>query len=308
MTHVSVLGSINLDLVLPVDRFPKLGETVLATGGYQGPGGKGLNQAIAAHRCGATTRFYGRIGSDSAGQTLCQEMQSAGLDSSYLEQDAVLPTGIAHIFVCQDSENAIVVSQGANGALTEGGAAAASQGAAVLLLQLEVPLPVVRAALAAATPGRTIKVLNAAPAILGAQALFELCDIVIVNETEAEFFGGVAEILGQVTAGVILTLGSAGAVWTPVQGAEIFCPAYDVTAVDTTGAGDAFCGALAAELSRGAHMSQALTVASAAGAITATSHGAQAQNLGMEEIHELHRVHELSRTQELYAQKDDAHA
>lgn len=301
MTHVSVLGSINLDLVLPVDRFPKLGETVLATGGYQGPGGKGLNQAIAAHRCGATTRFYGRIGSDSAGQTLRQEMQSAGLGSSYLEQDAVLPTGTAHIFVCQDSENAIVVSQGANGALTEDGAVAAAQDAAVLLLQLEVPLPVVRAALAAATPG-TLKVLNAAPAILGAQALFGLCDIVIVNETEAEFFGGVAEILRQVTAGVILTLGSAGAVWTPVQGAEIFCPAYDVTAVDTTGAGDAFCGALAAELSRGAHMSQALTVASAAGAITATSHGAQAQNLEMEEIHELHRVHELR------AQKVDAHA
>lgn len=296
MAHVNVLGSINLDLVLTVEGFPKPGEITLATGEFQGPGGKGLNQAIAAFRCGAPTRFHARVGRDSAAHTLRLAMEQAGLDTRFLEVDEYAETGTAHIFVTADSENVIVVNQGANANLS-GQAAAYAAGAAgaatVLLMQLEIPLPIVRAALTATDPAKTLRVLNAAPAVAGAQELFGLCDIVIVNETEAEFFGGVDQILGYVQRGVILTLGSAGATWYPVQGSpsdvgsEVFCPAFKVDAVDTTGAGDAFCGALAAELSRGAAMSVALEVASAAGAITALVAGAQNSALNLAMIAEL---------------------
>lgn len=293
MAHVNVLGSINLDLALTVDRIPQLGETILATGGFQGSGGKGFNQAMAAHRCGADTQFHARVGRDAAAHTLRLAMDRAALDARFLEDDQQAATGTAHIFVTADSDNAIVVNQGANANLSQAAAVAAATGANVLLMQLEIPLPTVRAALAATDPAKTLSLLNAAPAVTGAQELFDQCDIVIVNETEAAFFGGVDRILAKVRRGVILTLGSAGATWYPVKGLdvdsgeEVFCPAFKVDAVDTTGAGDAFCGALAAELSRGAAMPEALEVASAAGAITTMSQGAQSSALSLETISDL---------------------
>jgi ribokinase len=273
--RVAVVGSANLDIVVRVERPPAVGETLLGAAGGRFPGGKGLNQATAAARSGARVEFCAAVGHDDAGEQLTRALVAAGVGVDHV-QTVGEPTGVAHILSYPDGDNSIAVAAGANGALTGADAAVAVADAAVVLVQLEVPLDVVRAALAAGS--HAVRILNAAPAHEEARELLHLVDILVVNETECEALGGV-DALAADGVTLVVTLGGAGVRVHP-RGAEAFhVPAFAIDPVDTTGAGDAFCGALAASLARGFDLEHAVRRANAAGAIAACSVGAAAYRI-----------------------------
>ncbi len=273
--RVAVVGSANLDIVVRVERPPAVGETLLGAAGGRFPGGKGLNQATAAARSGARVEFCTAVGHDDAGEQLTRALVAAGVGVDHV-QTVGAPPGVAHILSYPDGDNSIAVAAGANGALTGADAAVAVADAAVVLVQLEVPLDVVRAALAAGS--HAVRILNAAPAHEEARELLHLVDILVVNETECEALGGV-DALAADDVTLVVTLGGAGVRVHP-RGAEVFhVPAFAINPVDTTGAGDAFCGALAASLARGFDLEHAVRRANAAGAIAACSVGAAAYRI-----------------------------
>ena len=281
---VVVLGSANLDIVVPVPHHPVTGETVMGGDHALVPGGKGANQAVAASRLGATVSFVGRVGPDDAGVTLRESLETAGVDTGLLRVDPDAPSGIALIGVDAAGDNAIVVSPGANGRVGPEDvvdAATVVRDAAVLLLQLEVPMEAVTAAARLAT-GRVI--LNPAPAAPLPGDLLELVDVLVPNAIElAQLVGAepadeVDEIAAQARSlpvdTVVVTRGADGALLvTPYD--HLVVPAPTIHPVDTTGAGDSFCGALAEALARGVELSVAVERAVHAGAVTATRPGAQ---------------------------------
>jgi len=253
---VVVVGSANVDLVFPVQRIPRPGETVLSGVMSRGPGGKGANQAVASARAGARTAIVASLGADDSGQLLRDALADSGVDLS-LVSSTTTPTGTAIITVEESGENSIVVAPGANGELTLSEAAAqVIGGAKIVLSQLEIPFPTVQEA--AATSSYFI--LNAAPAAELSDELLADVDLLVVNETEAEMIAGAdrTALLKRVPAAVV-TLGSAGAVILTRGRDEIVVPGVAVDVVDTTAAGDTFCGVLAATLA----------AVSAIGAITA---------------------------------------
>ncbi|WP_402844158.1 PfkB family carbohydrate kinase [Microbacterium sp. GXS0129] len=281
--RVAVVGSANLDIVVRVERPPAVGETLLGAAGGRFPGGKGLNQATAAARSGARVEFCTAVGHDDAGEQLTRALVAAGVGVDHV-QTVGEPTGVAHILSYPDGDNSIAVAAGANGALTGADAAVAVADAAVVLVQLEVPLDVVRAALAAGS--HAVRILNAAPAHEEARELLHLVDILVVNETECEALGGV-DALAADGVTLVVTLGGAGVRVHP-RGAEVFhVPAFAIDPVDTTGAGDAFCGALAASLARGFDLEHAVRRANAAGAIAACSVGAAAYRISASALDEV---------------------
>ncbi|MDO8364817.1 MAG: ribokinase [Actinomycetota bacterium] len=265
---VCVVGSANLDLVATVDRLPGPGETVSGSSFAEYPGGKGLNQAVAAARAGASVAFVGAVGADAAATTLLQVMADDGIDATNVAMAAVA-TGRALIGVSVAGENSIIVVAGANGTVTGHGLPPA----AVLLVQLEVPLPAVQAALAAARAAGAITVLNPAPAQPLDEALLRLCDVVVPNEHEVQLLGGAAHLLALGANAVVVTLGSKGAELHTAGGVAHVAP-FAVTPVDTTAAGDSFCGALCARLAAGDELPVALRFAAAAGALCTTRAGA----------------------------------
>ena len=281
---VVVLGSANLDIVVPVPHHPVTGETVMGGDHALVPGGKGANQAVAASRLGATVSFVGRVGPDDAGVTLRESLETAGVDTGLLRVDPDAPSGIALIGVDAAGDNAIVVSPGANGRVGPEDvvdAATVVRDAAVLLLQLEVPMEAVTAAARLAT-GRVI--LNPAPAAPLPGDLLELVDVLVPNAIElAQLVGAepadeVDEVAAQARSlpvdTVVVTRGADGALLvTPYD--HLVVPAPTIHPVDTTGAGDSFCGALAEALARGVELSVAVERAVHAGAVTATRPGAQ---------------------------------
>ena len=273
LSGVAVVGSANLDLVVGVSRLPRVGETILGRAAGRTLGGKGLNQAIASARTGAPTRFCAVVGEDEAGDLVQRALLDAGVQAAVRRTDAV-PTGVAHVFALDGGDNSIVVAAGANARLRPEDAALDVRGAAVVLAQLEVPVEAVAAALAAGRGGGATTVLNAAPAVPGALALLRDVDVLVVNETECEELGGVDALHEAGAATVVRTRGSDG-VELHREGADaVHLPAFPVVVIDTTGAGDAFCGALAAALSLGATIEAALVTASAAGAVVAQHRGA----------------------------------
>ena len=283
---VVIVGSANVDLILPVQRIPRPGETVLAGVMTRGPGGKGANQAVASARAGARTAMVAALGADDGGALLRDALSSAGVDLS-LVSSSDAPTGTAIITVEAGGENAIVVAPGANGELTLSDAAATVVGAAkIVLSQLEIPFATVQQA--AATSSYFI--LNAAPAAELPDELLADVDLLVVNETEAEAIAGAnrSALLKKVPAAVV-TLGGAGAVILTRGDDEIVVPGLPVDVVDTTAAGDTFCGVLAATLSalsgtdaitgrdltnavRRANVAASLSV-QAAGALPSVPHG-----------------------------------
>ena len=289
-TDVTVLGSANADLVLPVGRLPLPGETVLATARRLSAGGKGLNQAVAAARAGSRTSFVGALGLDAEGATLREVLSVEGIHATLRESSA--PTGVAVVLVDEDGENSIVVAPGANADLidltTE--ELAAVTDATVLLLQLEVPLPTVAAAARAAKQAGTMVVLNAAPAAVLGDDLLDCVDVLVVNEGEARTL--VASRAGVVTSQgtgdvdglldallakvpmVVVTMGAAGAVQAGRGGSRHVEPGRRVAVVDTTGAGDTFVGYLCAALADGSEMPTALRRATAAAALCVQRPGA----------------------------------
>ena len=265
---VVVVGSCNLDLVSTTTHLPSPGETIRAVAYAEHAGGKGLNQAVASARMGARTAFIGCVGNDSAGTMLRDLLNSEGIDTSQLVTvDA--PTGRAFITVDASGENTIVIAAGANAHV--GQTLITLPSSKVLLAQLEIPLEIVTHVFSQAQ--NAITVLNPAPAAVIPSELLSLCDIAVPNETESAAFGGTQFLLGAGVATVVTTLGERGAEISNATSITPIAP-YKVDAIDTVGAGDAFVGALCAELARGENIEHASRIASIAGALATTVHGA----------------------------------
>jgi len=284
-----VLGSANTDYTVVVDRHPQPGETLLGGDVAVATGGKGANQALAAARAGAMPIFVGAVGDDAAGRAMLDALGAGGVDVSSTARLADAPTGVALITVSSDGENTIVVAPGANGRLDPDAVLATIAPLAgpetVLLSQLEVPLAVVQAAAHAVAGAGGRVVLNLSPARDISAELLALCDPLVVNESEARAVGAAsfvdaagaldaARALGDRCRSVVITLGGDGAVWSDgAGGGHVAAPRVDV--VDTTGAGDAFVGALSAELADGASLADAVTAGVRSGAAAVQWRGAQ---------------------------------
>ena len=270
MFDVTVFGSANLDLVVTVERHPEPGETLLGHSYAEFPGGKGLNQVVAAARAGASTSFHSAVGDDAAGDRLRSLILVENVDDAHLLTSHGKPTGRAAIVVNAAGENSIVVVAGANADVVAPRTLAPCR---VLLTQLEVPLVEVQATLALAQLAGTLTLLNPAPAQALDDSLLALCDLVIPNEHEVELLGGIEALHAAGVGTVIVTRGADG-VTISRDGAIEHRTALAVDVVDTTGAGDAFCGNLAARLALGDELSDAIDWAVAAGALAVTIAGA----------------------------------
>ena len=274
---VVVVGSANMDLVARVVRLPHPGETVSAHDYFEACGGKGANQAIAAARAGARTAFIGAVGSDAAGDTLRAAFVHDAVDVSLLATVRE-PTGRALIGVSDDAENLIIVVPGANHALSVDhidAAAALLANAKVVLVQLEVRLAVVQRAVELAGHD-TIVVLNPAPASELPDDVLRHVDVITPNEHEVALLGGAAALVARGVANVVVTQGARGALLV-TRDSETRIEPFAVTPVDTTGAGDAFCGVLSARLAVAgglAELALALRAAAVGGALATQTAGA----------------------------------
>lgn len=286
MSRVVVVGSLNLDIVMRLPRIPRPGETV--HGGRIGryPGGKGANQAVAAARAGAAVAMVGAVGRDDAGDALLRSLAAAGVDRADVRRNSDAATGTAMIVVDSAGANAIALAEGANLAVRPEDAARAvtAHDPAVVAVQREVPDAAVRAALSHA-PAGAIRVMNAAPLEPDAILPLDVIDLLVVNEIEASDLLGspvtsdgapdaARRLASDVTRGCVITLGGDGLA-ACVDGQALRLDAHPVNVVDTTGAGDAFCGAMAASLALGEPMPAALAWGNAAGALAASRPGAQ---------------------------------
>jgi ribokinase len=271
MGRVVVVGSLNVDLVTHVERHPKPGETVLGSGLARLAGGKGANQAVAACAAGAAVVMVGCVGADEAGSAYVARLSALGIDTCSIRVVPDVATGHALITVDAAGENSIVVVAGANAAvspddLTVLGSVGPGD---VVLLQLEVPPEAVTAAVRRARDRGARVVLNLAPYGALAPDVVALADPLVVNEHEALFLADSHAM----PVSLVVTFGAAGAAW---DGDQLAGPALDQREVlDTTGAGDAFCGALSAALAAGAGRSEALQAALAAGGDAVRHLGAQ---------------------------------
>lgn len=271
---VVIVGSANLDLVARTPRLPKPGETVTGSNYFEFCGGKGANQAIAASRAGARTAFIGALGNDHAGETLRAAFKNDNVDISAVRVVSA-PTGRALIGVSDDGENSIIVIPGANHAITIDDLEMNAEiiaSAKVLLCQLEVPLEVVQRAFELAGEN-SLRILNPAPAQSLSKDLLQLVDVITPNEHEMMLLGGPQGLLKQGVKTIIVTQGARGALMITENG-ETQIPPFKVDPVDSTGAGDAFCGMLAARLAIGEPIQNALKAAVVSGALATLIEGA----------------------------------
>jgi ribokinase len=292
---IVVLGSLNVDFVARVPRLPAPGETLSARTFDMVPGGKGANQALAARRAGASVRLFGHVGDDALAPVALSRLADAGVDVSGVAV-AGAPTGVALIEVDGKGENTIVVAAGANAATrAEQVPDSALVPTTTVVLQLEVPLAEVAAMAQRAAARHARVVLNAAPAAALPERLIADVDVLVVNETEADALAqehgakGVADLcaaFARAERTLVVTRGAEGVSYT-AQGDTFARRAPVVQAVDTVGAGDAFTGALAAALDRGADLDRAISEALAAGALACTRPGAQDALPSREEIRAL---------------------
>ncbi|PYI66939.1 ribokinase [Arthrobacter livingstonensis] len=302
--RIVVAGSLNADLTIYCERLPQPGETLHGSGFSVNPGGKSANQAVAAARLGGAVTLIGAVGSDPHGDMLVASTAGAGVDVSHVRRVAG-PTGVAVISVEDSGENSIIISAGANGTLTPDAMdPALFSGAGVVCLCLEVPLETVTAAARAGHDAGATVLLNLSPYAPVADGLARLTDVLLVNAHEASaFLDGfdmpaedapvdawlaVAEqFAARGLAKVLVTLGSAGSVvLDSTHAAEpvVRIAPTKVDAVDTTGAGDAFTGAVAARLAAGDPLAAAARYASVAAALAATKKGTQAAYPGAGEV------------------------
>lgn len=271
MSSVVIVGSANVDQVFRVTAIPGPGETVLSNGLSIALGGKGQNQAVAASRAGASTAFIGAVGDDAFGTSIRDGLSAEGIEAHVRTVDA--PTGTALIAVDDTGENTIIVEAGANALLELSDAdAAAVVEATVLVMQLEIPIEAVAQAARVASGAATRVLLNAAPIRDLPAELLAHVDILVVNEHEGAYLARGGDV-SSLAPTVIMTLGAAGAV-AYTGGTEVRVPAPKVSAIDATGAGDTFCGALAARLAEGAELDAALRFAVAAASLSVQKHGA----------------------------------
>ncbi len=286
---VVVFGSINMDLVVRAPQIPAPGQTLSGSGFFTAPGGKGANQAVAAARLGATVRMVGRVGNDAFGPVLLAGLADDRVDAGGVLADAAHPSGVALITVDDRAENTIVVVAGANGAIGEPDLTrldAALDGAQVLLLQLEIPLPMVQSAAELARRRGVMVVLDPAPARDLPPALYRTIDLITPNEHEAAALVGfpidtpeaaeqaVVALCQRGVGQAIIKRGGAGACWGDAHRQQQIAP-FPVKPVDTVAAGDAFNGGLATALAAGLPLAEALRWGMAAGALAVTKAGAQ---------------------------------
>jgi ribokinase len=315
IVRVTVVGSLNMDLVARAPRIPEPGETIIGGEFYSVPGGKGANQAVAAARIGAQVSMVGRVGNDTFAESLLHSLASDRIGHVFVTRDAEAATGVALIVVDDRGQNSIVVASGANMRLSPADVDAAEAALAesdVLLLQLESPLDTVARAAELARAHGVRVILNPAPArplcavgtapfgegsvcAVGTapfggrsvpDALLSLVDVLILNESETALLTGMpvadragaeeaAAALRELGVGtVILTLGARGALLARATGVELI-PAFEVTPVDTTAAGDAFVAGFAVALAEGKALAEAARWGNAAGALATTKMGAQ---------------------------------
>jgi ribokinase len=265
--NITVVGSINLDLVASAPSLPGPGETVTGATLARHPGGKGANQALAARKLGAEVLLIGRVGDDVMADEALALLDAFGVDLSGVETDVDAPTGVALIGVDPSGENQIVVAAGANHTITNAQLPARIE--SPLIVQLELPIAMVEAAVGRAT---AFVCANLAPAQPVSEQLLRRCDLIVVNEIEAAFYG---DLLHRGGGRVVVTYGAGGA--TMLQRGEEVARAVPptVTAVDATGAGDAFVGAIVVAMLEGMEPEAALRFACTAGALAATRAGAQ---------------------------------
>ena len=299
MRDVVVVGSLNVDISLEASAIPRAGETVRAEGLEIGPGGKGVNQAIAAARLGGRVHMVGRVGEDQFGRIPVAALEAAGVDTTHVHALPGHHTGTATIVIdAGTGQNAIAVAGGANRGLEPQhvrDAVAAFRSSGVLLVQLEAPLETVGAALDLARETKLICVLDPSPARDLPDPLLQKVDILTPNEIEAEALSGVrvedvesaaaagARLRDRTLGDVVVTLGARGCVWVWSSGFE-HVPAPFVKPVDSTGAGDAFNGALAVALARDEPLGGALELAVRAGAAATLRRGAAAAMPGPENL------------------------
>ena len=285
---ILVIGSINMDLTTYVPILPRPGETLRGSSYITVPGGKGSNQAVAAARLGAKTRFIGRVGDDGFGKEVLEIVSGEAVDVSQVIRDPDHGTGLAVISVDESAQNAIIIIPGANNALDESDverAEALSGDTKVLMLQLEVPVEVSLSAARFAREKSITVIFDPAPAASLPDEAYSLIDYITPNETETEALVGIlpanpgeaaqaAGILRQRGAqNAIIKMGAQGAYFQRPQG-EGFMPAFKVNAIDTVAAGDAFNAGLAVALEEGKNLEEAVRWGAAAGAIATTRKGA----------------------------------
>ncbi|MFI9008615.1 ribokinase [Actinosynnema sp. NPDC053489] len=272
---VLVLGSANADLVVAVPRRPAGGETVLGGDTVVLPGGKGANTAVAAARLGASVALVGAVGADQYGELLLDSLSSSGVRTDFVRTSS-RPTGLAYITVTPDGENSIVVAPGANSDVGPSDVDALTwDDVSVLVCSLEVPVPTVAHAVREAAARGVRPVLNLSPVVEVPAAALELLDPLVVNEHEAASLAPTHEALLELgPKSAVVTLGARGAaVVTPSGVVGVTAP--EVSVVDTTGAGDAFAGALATGLASGSSLVEAARFAARVAAVSVTGRGAQ---------------------------------
>jgi ribokinase len=282
MSNVIVIGSLNHDIVARVPHIPRPGETLMGSSVETFAGGKGLNQAVAAARMGANTYMVGQVGTDGAGDFLTSFLKENKVDTTHCARTDKALTGTAMINVSEAGENAITVIAAANGLVDAQNVEAAPINAKdIVVLQNEIPTDIIAYALAQAKAKGAMTIYNPAPALEIKTAVFADVDVLVVNETECAFYGGVSLELEALKAlkeklGVsilILTRGADGLL--ALQGDKVFdVPGHSVNVVDTTGAGDCFVGSLAAGLAQGQDFEQALTRANKAASLSVQKAGA----------------------------------
>ena len=300
-TVITVIGSLNMDLVTYVTRLPQTGETIIGQDFKQIPGGKGANQADAIARQGASVSLLGGVGNDAFGEALLAALHDDGVDISQIKRFSDTATGIATITVDSAGHNSIVVTPGANYCfLAEHvqNLQAALDESQIIVTQLEIPLETVKYALQAAKGLGKTTILTPAPACKLDDVLLSYVDILIPNETELELLSGAAlateadiiaasrELIDQGVETVIVTLGERGCIYINSEGWRSFA-AYQVDPVDTTAAGDSFIGGLAVALSEGKRIEAAIPFAMAVAALTVTKKGAQSSLPYRREVEEL---------------------
>ena len=299
-----VVGSSNTDLVVNVPELPRPGQTVLGGTYFHAAGGKGANQAVAASRAGAHVRFVGAVGDDEFGRRSLDGLRREGIDVESVRVVPGVASGVALIMVDARGENLIAVAPGANAHLDAEQvrqASAAWIGASVMLVQLEIPLPAVVQAVRLARDRGLRVVLNPAPSNrdIMTSGLLEHVDVLVPNQHEAGLLTGMDVGSRHGCAGaaraiqscgchsVVITMGGQGCLVVDQEAAHV--PAFAVKAVDAVGAGDAFCGVLAVALAEGESLAQAAELASRAGALSTTRHGAQPSMPRRAEIDSLDR-------------------
>lgn len=276
MVRVAVIGSCSVDLVVEAERRPAAGETLFGTRFFTTCGGKGANQAVAAARLGAEVYMVGAVGTDWYGKTVLDNLRSAGVDTTYVAERDDVATGTAHITLAE-GDNSILVVPGANFSVTPADIDAAwsvLREADIVLLQHEIPLATVRYAVLRLAAAGIDVVLNPAPAAEIAPEVQQACRYITPNEHEMELMFPDGDIPQRMRDKLVVTRGSAGVDYD-ADGDWVRVPAFAVTAVDTTGAGDTFCSAFGVAIAEGKMPAEAIRFGNAAAALAVTGFGAQ---------------------------------